>query len=290
VASYARDVFTTAPADLLPELTADLELLWHRAASATDRTAAALAIPAARLGVVMALTLAGLGRTREARRWWRTARDTADQTGDPRTSLLVRGWEAVSGLYEHRPPAELLGITDEALALTAHRDCAAAAGVLAGRAQVLALLRRDADARQTLQDLAAVTAALPSDVLGDETSMFGWPEYRLRHTESYVYTAIDDYPAAYAAQDQAFDLYPPELRREHAMVQLHRAACLVGEGEVNGLGYAMRVLIELPDHCHDEVLYDVAGRVLTAVRPGDLGRPVVRDYRDLLVTRPHLRR
>jgi len=284
VAAYAQDVFTTSPADLLSELTADLELLRHTAAAASDRTTSALALPAARLAVVMALVLAALGRRRDARRWWRTARDTADRTGDPRTRVLVRGWEAGVGLYTQRPLPDVLALTGQALAITVEPCGAEGAGLLAARAQILARSGRDADARQTLLQLADVTAALsPGD-----TSLFGWPEFRLCHTESYVYTVLGDHLAAYDAQDRAFELYPPELCGEQAMVHLHRASCLVAAGELNGLGYAMRVLVELPDHCHNELLYDVAGRVLTAVRPGDLAKPVVRDYRELLLHRPHL--
>jgi hypothetical protein len=61
----------------------------------------------------------------------------------------------------------------------------------------------------------------------------------------------------------------------------------VVEGEVaTGLAVAMRVLVELPDPWHTHPLYDVAGRVLSAVQGEELGRAAVRDYRELLRRRP----
>ncbi|WP_328991868.1 helix-turn-helix domain-containing protein [Kribbella sp. NBC_01245] len=286
-AAYGQDVFSTDPAVLLTELTADLELL--RQTVATDSSSpAALADPATRLTVVMAWTLAGLGRVREARRWWRTARATADHsadhTGDPELRLLPRAWEILSGWSERRSAAELLRLSEEALAQARGPVQASGAGVLVGKAQALAQLGRGAEARQTLAQLAEVVQT------PDEGSLFGWPEYRLRHAESLVFTTLGDYLAAFDAQDRAFALYPAELCGELAMVQLHRAAGLVGYGELTGLGFAMRVLLELPAHCHNERLYVVAGQVLASVQPGDLAKSVVRDYRELLVTRPHLGR
>jgi hypothetical protein len=108
---------------------------------------------------------------------------------------------------------------------------------------------------------------------------------------SFVYTSVGDTAAAYEAQDRAFDLCPAEYLRDRAELQLQRARCLVQDGEVAaGLATAMRVLVELPDHCHTEFVYAAAGRVLSVVPAVDLGRPAVRDYRELMVRRPYQQR
>lgn len=285
-ATYSRDFATTAPADLLPELTADVELL--RAAAGSSQTQATLAVSAAKLAMVMALTLASLGRGRAAWRWWRTARDTADSSGDVASRSLARSLEAIHGLYERRPRVELREIADQALALADRPDRIARA--LAARAQVLAAAGRAEEARLALQESVTVTGALPDEVLGD-TSLFGWPAYRVHCAGSFIYTAVGDTAAAYEAQDRAFDLCPAEFLRDRAELQLQRAHCLVQDGEVAaGLATAMRVLVELPDHCHTEFLYVAAGRVLSVVPAVDLGRPAVRDYRELLVRRPYQQR
>jgi hypothetical protein len=287
VAAYARDVAVTAPAELLPELAADLELL-QATTAATPQTASALTGSTAELAGLMALTLTGLGRSRAAMRWWRTARAMADRSDDARVRSSVRSWEVVSGITERRPLPELLDLAGEAQAIADRPSCSAQA--LSGRAQVLALLGNPEAARQAVDDLAAVVADLPADLLS-ESSLLGWPSYRLPCVESYVYTALGDTMLGYLAQEQALSLCPAEHRRERAEVELHLAWCLVQDREVAaGLATAMRVLVELPDQWHTEFLYDAAGRVLSAVPAADLGRPAIRDYRELLVRRPYQRR
>ena len=283
-ANYARDIVTTPPAELLPELAADLELL--RATASTD--SAALAVPATELAVLIALTLTALGRTRAAGRWWRTARATADSSADRTIGSLARGWEAISGLSERRPLPELLELADDALALAEQPGCVARA--LAARAKVLASLDRAADARLALRDFLAVAGDLPIEPSRD-TSLHDWSAYKVHGVESFVYTTLGDTAAAYNAQDRALALCPAECLSERAEIELQLARCLVVDDEVAaGLATAMRVLVELPDQWHTQFLYDAAGRVLSAVPGKDLGRAAVREYRELLVRRPYQRR
>jgi hypothetical protein len=288
VTAYATEFPISAPADLLPELSADLELLRTTAAATPPQALAALTGSAARLAALMALTLVCLGRSRAAKRWWRTARDTADQSGDRQACSSVRSWEAISGLAEHRPLPQLLELADEAQVIADRLDWSADA--LAGRALVLATMGRTGAARKAMRDLRAVAAGLPTEVPSG-SSLFGWPSYRLHYVESYVCTALGDTGGAYSAQERAFALCPPDHRRDRAELALHRARCLVRDREVAaGLATAMRALVELPDRCQTEFLYDAARRVLSAVPAEDLGRPAVRDYRELLMRRPYQRR
>src|SRR2546422_149147 len=57
-----------------------------------------------------------------------------------------------------------------------------------GLAQTLAVAGRPGEALAALGRVAEVTEQLPARVVADEGSMLGWPEVRLRHTESYVHT------------------------------------------------------------------------------------------------------
>jgi hypothetical protein len=287
VTTYARDFSTTAPADLLPELAADLELLRATVGSVPAPAREGLSESAALMSALMARTLACLSRSRAARRWWWTARASADQSGSPDARTLVRSWEAISGVAEHRPLPELLELADEARSIDARP--AGAVEALASQAQLLGLLGRAGAARQALRNLRTAAAGLPADVTSD-SSLFGWPSYRLHYVESFVCTALAETATAYSAQERALALCPPEFIRERAELELHRACCLVRDGETAaGLATAMRTLVELPDRCHTEFLYDAARRVLCAVRAGDLGRPAVRDYRELLARRPYQR-
>jgi tetratricopeptide (TPR) repeat protein len=256
-AAHASDYLTAPPAELLRDLGADLELL-RAAAGTTAGSAAVLSVPAAHLSVLMALTLGSLGRNRAATRWWRTARDTADRSGNPATRSLVRSFQGMSGYPDSGTLAEQLELSEQALVIDSRP--VAAARALAAKGHALAELARSREARAVLEDFRAAVTEVPVDVRSD-SSVFGWAAYKVHWVESWIYTALGDTAAAYDAQDRALVLSPPEHRREQAQLHLHRAHCLVLDKKVAaGLATAMRVLVELPDQWHTEFLYDAAGR------------------------------
>jgi hypothetical protein len=113
----------------------------------------------------------------------------------------------------------------------------------------------------------------PSHVVADEASLFGWPERRLRHTESYVYTALGDTAAAYEAQDRALALYPAPFVRGRAQVLLHRATCMVRDGDIaGGLGFATDVLDRLPSQHRTEPVHAIGRQTLAALPAAEQGR------------------
>ncbi|GAB2592604.1 helix-turn-helix domain-containing protein [Kribbella endophytica] len=270
-AAYASAFSLTPAADLLPELTVDLELL-HRAAGSD---AAELAVPAAEFAVLIALTLSSSGRSRAAERWWRTARATADSSGSGRIASQARSWQVIS--TTDSGGAELLELGVDALTLAEHpRDQARA---LAAQARLLAVLGRPEEARQAVR-------LLPGGI-DSSGSVFGWTAYEPPSMESFVHTVLGDTASAYVALDRALGLCPAERRREGAELRLLLAECLVVDGDVStGLAMAMRTLVELEDQWHSPALYDAGGRVLAAVQGKELTRPAVRDYRELLRRRP----
>ena len=287
---------TTPPGELLPELGAQLQLL-------PADTSAAHAVPAAELGILVALTLTGLGQSRAAGRWWWTNRTAADSSGEQLAMSLVRGWEAASGLAERRPLGELLMLADEALALANGADAspiqAVGARVLGGRAGCLArahaaralLLAQQglaATAWEAVQELLAVTVELPAEETG---ALFDWTAYKVHGIEGRVCVELGYPEAGYVVLERALELCPQGNLVERAELELCLAHCLMVDGEVAaGLALAMRVLVELPDQWHTHYLYDAAGRVLSAVPGKELGRAAVRDYRELLGRRPYLTR
>lgn len=280
VSSHAREFGTTPPAERLPELAADLQLLRSNAAAGS----AALAVPAAELAVLIALTLAQLGRSRAAGRWWRTARATADGSTEHRIASLARSWEATSGLAEQRPLRDLLDLADDALTLAGRPDEVARA--LAARARVLAALGEADGVGQAVRDLQAVTAEL-EDRAAASSSPFEWSSSETCSVEGRVWATLGDTPSAYVALDQALGLRASETT-ERAELELVVAQCLVMDDDVAaGLAVAMRVLVELPDQWHTHHLYDTASHVLAAVRGPDLGRAAVWDFSALLRRRPY---
>lgn len=276
--SHAYEFATTPPAERLPVLTADLQLLRASAAAGS----AALAVPAAELAVLIALTLAELGKLRAAERWWRTARATADGSTERRIAGLARSWEAISGLAEQRPLPVLLELADDALTLADQPDGVAHA--LAARAQVLAAQGEAVEARRAVHDLRAVAADLPGRS-ALSSSPFEWAGYQTCAVEGRVCAGLGDTVGAYVALDQALG---PCESTERAVLELVVARCLVMDGDVAaGLAVAMRVLVELPDQWHTHHLYDAARHVLAAVQGDDLGRAAVWDYRELVRRRPY---
>nr|WP_273482806.1 helix-turn-helix transcriptional regulator [Kribbella italica] len=270
-AAYASSFSLTPAADLLPELTADLEIL-HRTAGSD---AAELAVPAAEFAVLIALALSSSGRSRAAERWWRTGRATADRSGSGRIASQARSWQVIG--TTDADGAELLELGVEALTLAEHpRDQARA---LAAQARLLAVLGRPEEARQAVR--------LLPDGIDSSGSVFGWAAYEPPSVESFVHTVLGDTGPAYVALDRALGLCPAERPREGAELRLLLAECLVLDGDVStGLAMAMATLVELEDQWHSPGLYDAGGRVLAAVQGKELTRPAVRDYRELLRRRP----
>ncbi len=273
VVDYGYSYYRTAPDVLMRQVTSDLAVLQAIIAGDTGARRASLSRVASQLSVLVAMTLVATGDLHLARRWWSTARRGADESGDVDTQVLVRAWEVVNGCYGFRPLAQVIALSEEAVALAGTRCSAAAAGLWAGRAQSLALLGRRTEAIAAVQQVASITDRLPGSVTNELESLWGWPEHRLRHTESYVYTHVGDLPRAQAAQERAMALYPPSQARLRTQVQLHRASCLIQGGEIaDGLGYAAGLLDELPAAQHNTLLHEVARHVLAAVPTGERTR------------------
>lgn len=265
-AEYGLSFYTTDPGQLLGELTADLTLLYDRITVAKHAVRGSMCRAAGQLAAVAAMAWASTGETRRARHWWRTARQAADQSGCVETRMWVRGWEVADGLYEQRPIPLILERAAEADSVGGTNVSAGTAGMYAGLAQTLAVAGRKADALAALRRVADITDRLPARVVADEDSMFGWPEVRLRHTESYVYTALGETAAAYEAQDRALALYPEALVRERAAMLLHRSTCMVRAGDVaGGVAHATGVLDGLPAEHRTELVYAIGRQTLAAL-------------------------
>lgn len=232
----------------------------------------------------MAHTLANLGSARTSWRWWRVARGYAADSADPETRMWVCGRQVIGGLYERRSPRQLLAQADEAMPFaTATAPGVGTGSVLIGRAQVLAVLGHETEARQAMTEVHAVLDRLPDRVTSDVDSLYGWPEHRLRHGESFVYSYLGDPKRAAIAQDRALTLYPPHLVRERTQIRLHQAMCLVRQGDPTaGAAHARRALAELPGDQQTEVVREVARSVVRMVSPGGQGQSEVAELRELL--------
>jgi hypothetical protein len=83
------------------------------------------------------------------------------------------------------------------------------------------------------------------------------------------------------------ELYPGDLERERAQLQMHRALCLVQSGHVaDGLRYAANVLDRLPPERHNALLFEVVRHVIAAVPLRDCRRTEVAELRDRIMAIP----
>jgi transcriptional regulator with XRE-family HTH domain len=282
---YGHSTITMAPVDMLDSLTVDLiavQLAIGR--ESNEATKNELRRVAALLAHFMALTVGSLGQLREAGRWWRTARRVADKADDLYTSIWIRGREVVRAPFEHRPLHAVLALTQEAEARAAEAHVGARTSLLSGKAQALAMLGRAEEAEATLRQLHEVFADLPSGVTGNTESWFGWPEYRLRVTESFVHAELGRFAQASEAQDRALTLYPPMYICGPVQIELQRARCLVGGGDTTaGVRHAQDTLVKLPSKHHDTVLVELGRKVLAAVPGKDRRLPAVTEFAEYLV-------
>lgn len=281
--NYGCTYAETPPKILFEDLRVDLLVARTQLAAVTDdATQHSMQRVIALLAAFMAQTFGNLGDTRAGYRWWRTARSYADASRDGEARMWVRGREIIRGMYELRPLVTLLTLADEADAISDTVGMGTCA-VLAGRAQALAMLGRTADATAALGRVYDAAERLPAQVLDDTASMYGWPEHRLRHSESYVHTYLGDDERAEDAHDRALSLYPDNMFRERAQVELHSAMRLVRAGDAGGgADHAQRVVQRLPDEQRIAVVLELARSVASSVPPSERGRPQVAGLREML--------
>jgi hypothetical protein len=283
---YALSVYRTPPAELLPGLQVDAAMLGDTLRRTHAEPAAReLQRIAALLAAFTAFTVADLGDLRSSRRWWRTAKQAADESGDTHARLWVRGKEVVNALYERRPVPAVLDLVTEAEDLSASVQAPPTAlpHLLCGKSQTLALAGRAAPAESALRDVRDNFDRLPAHTTRDTESCFGFSETRVHFAESYVYSHLGDFTRADQAQTAALALYPATALFGPVKIKLQQALCLVRTGDVApGVEHAHTVMTGLPREHHDRVIVDLGRKVLDAVPVGERGRDGVREFRTYL--------
>ncbi len=275
VAGYGRGYYLQPHDQLMAQLGRDLTVLQHQLAADSGQRRLMLLRTAGRLSIIVALSMVASGQALLAMRWWASAQRAADESGDAETRVLTRAWDVVNGCYDGRAPATVVALSDEVLPLVDATPSAATCGLLAGRAQALSLAGRHDDAVVAVRQLAEHVEALPAAITAEVESLWGWPEHRLRHTESWVYTHAGNQQAATAAQERALTLYPASQARLRTQVQLHQAATLIRGGYIpDGLRMAADLLDQLPREQQNELVRAVARQVAAAVPEGERRRPV----------------
>jgi transcriptional regulator with XRE-family HTH domain len=283
---YGHRYNTALPSGLLDDLLVDVVALDGVLRSHAGRPGqSALRGASALLAAFMAQTLANLGDVQHARRWWRTARQAADQSGDLHTILWVRGREIVRALYEQRPLAAILRLLDQAEPASRKAPAAALPQYLCGKSQTLALAGHSAAAERALRQVRENFTNLPPRITRDTQSLFGWSEPNVLFTESFVYSHLGNYSRAERAQSAAVKLYPAAYPRGPAQIELQRALCLVGSGDVTaGVQHAHGVMTKLAAADRIRPVVDLGHKVLDAVPAAARLRGEADTFRDYLAS------
>jgi transcriptional regulator with XRE-family HTH domain len=281
---YGHSYLTSPRRQTMRELAMDLAILELTLPRATEKsTSQALHKAGARLAALLAMACTDLDYGPEARHSWFLARRLSDASENPDTKVWVRGQEALLGIYSGRPLAVLERLTADSLSADADLRGPGAADLLAAQAQTFALQGRTPEALTTLTKLKKTFDGLPEPVVTDVDSVYCWPEHRLRHTESFVYSMVGSMREATRAQDLAIRLYPASRSVSRCQVEMHRSVSLVRDGDVTaGISHATSELEKLSPGRRGKFVLAVAGRVSTAITPAEANRPQARDYRAFL--------
>ncbi|MFI0354577.1 hypothetical protein [Actinomadura sp. 9N407] len=279
-ADHLHALRTRPPQEAREDLVLDLLAIQRQIQTPGEEDRTELLRILAALSTLHANILTRLGAHGSAVRWWRTARQTADATGDLDLRLMVRRSEAGAGLYGQRDPATVLQLTQKAQQIAGDRPSLGQALIAGTQAKALSLLGRHAEAKRTLHDF--VNAA-PDDWPSSLIPAY-WTSDQVQFTESWVYASAGEETGADAARDRV--LAHRFLDYQYAAnVRLHEALCTVVRGGVDqGSQQAAAVLDALPASYRSHMISEIGRNVLRAIPIEQRQRPAPREFQEVLAS------
>ncbi|MEV6523992.1 helix-turn-helix transcriptional regulator [Longispora sp. NPDC051575] len=257
-AEHGRTFTATPERELGPRLLADLVVLRERIKEAPGDLEALRA--AAQLSTLHAMTLTNTGQQLPASRWYRTAHAAARRSGDLVLDAWVSGRQAFSRQYGGGSAAEVLLLTEAALAGPPIR-CVGLVETLGARARAYAYLGQARKANAALE--AAYEIADQIDP-GPPDSPFGVAT-RLPMIAAYVYSYTGDRKAA-DSRDAVSAAMSKKSARWVAQVELYEARALVASGEpTEAVRHATNVLQALSPQQRNLAVTGLAADVLAAL-------------------------
>jgi transcriptional regulator with XRE-family HTH domain len=278
---YGEVYSSVAPAELIEPLMVDM--LGMQVALSRSEGAAThpdLHRAAALISAFTAQTISNMGQPLEARRWWRTAKSSADRSGDPYSMLWVRGREILWSI-KSRPVPVVLRLIEEAEGATGNAPPDAALELIAVKAQALAFANRKLDALNALGELRNEAEKSSGGFSGN---ILTWGHERLHGTESFIYSRLGDLPKAETATADGIRLRAangnPSIRHKAAL-QVDLAFALVGSGDVSGgLSHARATISGLPESQRAAHLVGDARKLLDNIPLSDQRSAGAREYRE----------
>ncbi|MFI6182521.1 helix-turn-helix domain-containing protein [Nonomuraea sp. NPDC051191] len=273
-ADHLHALRTRPPAQVVRDLSIDLYVLRQQMEIARGEELTELHRVAAMLASIQANALTRMSEHGSAIRWWSTAKKTADASRDLELSLLVRGEEAIHGLYGQREPETVLRLIEHARRLTRRPW----PRLMTAQAKALALLNRPAEATATLH---ALHDHMHRGVVADRWDFFK-PD-QIPFAESWVAAYAGDEAAADAARDKVLSIIPEGSYQYRVNARLHEAISTAALGGVDeGARIAAGVIDSLPAEFRTNHVRETGRMVLRAVPLGEQARPAVADLRSML--------
>ncbi|XVQ84448.1 hypothetical protein ACQP2K_37395 [Microbispora siamensis] len=269
---------TRPPGQVAADLLVDLMALRRQIEVTAPADVTELQRVTAALATVQANALTRLGEHGAAVRWWRTARQAADASGDLELMLCVRATETGHGLYGQRAPEAVLQLTQNAQQIAGSRPSLGLALVTCSQAKAFAMLGRAEEARRALdvtRDLLAV------DPPGVSVMPGYWQGGQLPYAESIIYAGTGDESAQAEAREGVLALTKDYQIMSTA--RLHSALCIVVNGGVDeGARLAAGVMGDIRPEARSAMTTETARWVLHAVPRDHRERPAVGELRELL--------
>lgn len=205
---------------------------------------------ASRLMTLYAKTFPGSDGSK-AVHWYRMAARAADESGDDRARVWVRGRAAIALGYEGASLGVADMLAEQAMAIT-DAPSLGLLNAVHGAAHAAALRGDHGRARELAQRGQRVFDAVGSQ---EQTSDYAVPWWRVNVFRSLLLARLGDEKEAVAAQDAARAELPVSLPRFATHLELHRGLMLARAGDRGGgVAYAQTAMEALPPEKHSLTL------------------------------------
>jgi hypothetical protein len=266
------------PAQVAADLLIDLFAVKRQKESSSPAEAVELDEVIATLAGLQANALTRMGDHGAALRWWHTARQAADASGNLEVRVLVRAEEARHGVYGQRNPQTVLSLVHEVQRLLG--PAKPSVDLLSTQAKALSVLGRHDQAKESLETLFDIAdKGSTADPLGF------WAPIQLHFATSWIYAAMGDEGKADAARDLV--LSQARGYQHRANVRLHEALCMVVNGAAaQGARRATEIIDAIEPGYRTQHVRHTGQLVLNAIPPAQHDHPAVTELREVLSRPP----